>query len=208
MNVFYEKKMDNALRFGDVLHGYILASPNIKAPNKIDNYNIDINLPSFCVVLSPCCSIGNRMISLSPLIKLEKNFFNNPYLAEDMTRINREMNPEQTLPPLVWEKLLPEEKQKRLARGTGYAFVELFIYDRNEYFTSYNLGKEGGIETNYHMIDFRNIHKICCEKIINPQNAPLETKVLQLSIQARAELRDKISFYYGRVPDEDKILED
>ena len=58
------------------------------------------------------------------------------------------------------------------------------------------------------MIDFRNTYKLNYEKINPPKDAPLESKCLQLSIQARSELRDKIAWYYGRVPEEDKILED
>ena len=58
------------------------------------------------------------------------------------------------------------------------------------------------------MIDFRNIYKLSCEKIITPKDAPLESKCLQLSIQARSDLRTKIADYYARVPKEDEILED
>jgi hypothetical protein len=58
------------------------------------------------------------------------------------------------------------------------------------------------------MIDFANIQKVNCNKIITPENAPLDTKCLQLSIQSRSELRNKISNYYSRKPIEDKILED
>jgi hypothetical protein len=64
------------------------------------------------------------------------------------------------------------------------------------------------IETNYYMIDFRNTSKLNCERIINPKDAPLESKCLQLSIQARSELRDKIAYYYARIPKEDKIFQD
>ena len=79
--------MDDMLRFGDVLKGYTLAASNIEEPNLNVNFTVDINLPPYCVVLSPCCSIGERTISLSPLIELRGSFFDNPYLNEDVTRI-------------------------------------------------------------------------------------------------------------------------
>lgn len=94
--MFYEGTIDKALRFGDVLEGYVSVTPKINNPffNKGDyNYHIDIALPSFSVVLSPCCSIGEQKISLTPLIEIRKTFFSNPYFAQDLTRINRRMKP-------------------------------------------------------------------------------------------------------------------
>lgn len=208
--MFYQEEMDKAFRFGDVLKGFIFTAPNIKGPNLLKNYKIDINLPTYCVVLSPCCSIGKKVISLSPLIEMLSSFFDNPYFAEDLTRINREMEPQQSVSPYVWDKFPSEEKQKRLMGGRGYASIEVFIYEQHSMFPRYTVHRQRGdnMETNYYMIDFRNTYKINCEKIITPKDAPLDSKCLQLSIQARSELRDKISYYYGRTPEEDKILED
>ena len=84
MNMFYEKDIGNALRFGDVLRGYIAITPNIKSPLLMpsalnEGYNIDINLPIFSAIISPCCSIGDNTISLTPLIEVRNAFFNNPY---------------------------------------------------------------------------------------------------------------------------------
>lgn len=207
--MFYEKEMDEALRFGDVLKGFILAASNIEEPNSREGFAIDVDLPLYCVVLSPCCSIGHKKISLTPLIKVRRSFFDNPYFEEDLTRINRKMEPQQAVAPYIWDKFPPEEKQKRLEEGLGYPFLELFIYEKHDLFTEYLLhGRKGNIVTKYYMIDFTNIQKVNCDKIITPENAPLETKCLQLSVQSRSELRDKISYYYSRVPKEDKILED
>ena len=69
-----------------------------------------------------------------------------------------------------------------------------------------SMKQEENIQTNYYMIDFRNTYKLYYDKI--KSKASLESKCLQLSLQARAELRDKISYYYGRAPKEDIILED
>jgi len=214
--MFYEERMDNVLRFGDILRGYIAITPRIKVPflevsSLNEGYNIDVNLPIFSVVLSPSCSIGHAIISLTPLIKVRNTFFDNPYFAEDLTRINPKMEPQQAVPPHVWNKFPPEEKQKRLEEGYGYAFVELFVYEKNDLFPIYTVhrkGKQEDIKTSYYMIDFRNTYKLNYEKIKTPEDAPLESKCLQLSIQARSELRDKIAYYYARVPKEEKILED
>jgi len=217
--MFYEKDIDNnALRFGDVLRGYIAVTPNIKSPisrpsDLNESYNIDINLPIFSVIISPCCSIGkDNIISLTPLIKVRDIFFNNPYFKEDLTRINREMEPQQAIPPTRWNSLPPEEKQKNIQDagedGKTYAFLHIFIYKGCELFLKYPVKMKQGenVETNYYMIDFRNTYKLYYNKI--KSEASLESKCLQLSLQARAELRDKISNYYGRAPKEDIILED
>ena len=216
--MFYEKNIDSALRFGDVLRGYIAITPNIESPILTqsalnEGYNIDINLPIFSVIISPCCSIGYDIISLTPLIEVRNTFFKNPHFTEDLTRINREMKPELAVPPNVWGTLSLEEKEKRLQEGKegkGYAFLENFIYEECNLFPKYTVDIRQGenIETNYYMIDFRNTYKLYCDKIKSPKEAPLESKCLQLSLQTRAELRDKISYYYARVPGEDKALED
>lgn len=204
--MFYYGKLDNALRFGDILKGYVLVSSDIKDPKFINEYVINVNVPSFSVIISPCCSIGDKSISLTPLIKVRKTFFDNPYLSNDLTRINRKMKPEEAFPPHVWEGFPPEEKDKRLNEGEGYAFLDCFIYDKNEIFPEYTINRrEGNFNTNYYMIDFRNIYKINCDKIINATNSPLENKCLQLSIQTRDELRNKLSYYYWRPPKEDLI---
>lgn len=159
--MFYKQTMDDMLRFGDVLKGYTLAASNIEEPNLSKNYIVDINLPSYCVVLSPCCSIGEKTISLSPLIELRGSFFDNPYLNEDITRINLKMQAEQSVIPNIWKKLTTEEKQKRLNVGYAYGFVDFFVYEKNDLFLRYTVNrKDENIETNYYMIDFRNIYKL------------------------------------------------
>lgn len=216
--MFYEKDIDNALRFGDVLRGYITVTPNIKSPILMPSdlnkgYNIDINLPMFSVIISPCCSIGkDNIIAFTPLIEVRNTFFNNPYFKEDLTRINRKMEPQLALPPNKWNSLPPEGKQKHFQDagkdGKIYTFLHIFIYEGCDLFLKYPVNMKQGenVQTNYYMIDFRNTYKLYSDKI--KSKAPLKSRCLQLSRQARAELRDKISYYYARVPKEDEVLED
>lgn len=211
--MFYQKEVDQALRFGDVLRGYISATPHIKEPfikepiwpALNEGYNININLPTFTVVLSPCCSIGEKTIALSPLMKLRSDFFKNSYFAEDFTRINRKIQPQKTVSPDKWEEFSLKEKQRRLKEGETYGLLNLFIYEKHDLFRKYKLR---GQEINYYMVDFRNTYKLNCENIRTPQKSPLDSKCLQLSTEARSQLQDKIAFYYTRTPEEDGILED
>ena len=213
--MFYAKKMDNILRFGDVVRGYVLPNTTIKEPilslkSESHNYAIDIEMP-YSVVLTPCCSIGESTISLTPLIEVRSSFFKNPYYAEDLTRVNRMMKPQQSLSPDEWGKFSLEEQQRRLAVETTYAHPNLFVYDENEIFKEYTLRQR---KIRYYMINFKNSYTIKCAMIkrpedLKPEDAPIiESKVLQLSIQARSELRDKIAYYYSRIPEEDEILAD
>jgi len=210
--MFYAEKMSEALRFGDVLRGYFSTTPVIEEPalkEPIKRYNIDVDLPVFSVVMDPCCQIGHKTISLTPLIQIRPSFFGNPYLAEDLTRINRKMDPQQAVPPHAWAKMSSEEKRKRLEVGREYAFVSLFVYEKHGLLPEYTIHRKGkDIEINYYMINFRDTHKLCCDKIITPTEAPLESKVLELSLQTRSELREKVASYYASVPPEDKVLED
>ena len=210
--MFYTEEKSVALRFGDVLRGYFSTTPVIEEPalkGPIRTYNIDVSFPLFSVVMDPCCEIGKKMISLTPLTPIRGSFFANPYLAEELTRVNRKMLPQQAIPPQAWEQLSPEQKQERLAVGLEYAFVGLFVYEHHNLLPKYGVHRRGGpIETNYYMIDFRNIFRLYCDKIISPEDAPLESKVLELSIETRKELRGKVASYYGRVPTEDKVEED
>lgn len=210
--MFYEEEPQKVLRFGDVLQGYLLCTPVIQEPmvkKSICGCHIDVDLPKYTVVMDPCCRTRHKMISLSPLIRIWGTFFNNPYLAEDLTRMNREMEPRETVPSIKWKSFPEEEKQKRLGVGRSFAFENLFVFAPHPLLPKYIISrKEDDIETNYYMVDFRNTYKLCCDKINSPTDAPLESKILQLSYVTRSELRDKISAYYGKVPAEDKVLED
>lgn len=205
--VFYQKINDPALRFGDVLRGYVAAIPRIQEPTLSNQRHhevcdIKVSYPEFVIIMSPCCSIKEKIICLAPLIPVNKQFFRNPYLAKDLTRINRKMYPEQAWIPEQWEKLPEVKKEEERLKDLSYAFLSLFVYDHHSIFPEYTF--KDGAQTGYYMIDFRMIYSLNCDKIINPNQAPLETKCLQLSIKTRAELRDKISYFFGRTPEEDK----
>jgi len=199
--------MDAALRFGDVVKGFLLVTPHLRAPvlsATHADYQIDVSLPGLCVVLTPCCSIGENALSLAPLQQVRRTFFKNPYFAQDLTRINRRMAPEETLPSAEWASLSAEEKQRRQKEGLAYAFTDLFVYEGHPMFPEYEIRTPIGCRpTRCHIIDFRSAFRIYCEGIRSASKAPLEAKCLQLTIQTRQELRDKIVHYYGRLPDED-----
>lgn len=208
---FYSDSLDRRFRFGDIIKGFAAATPVINnpplAPENI-NFQIEIVRSGFYSILSPCCSINDKVVVLCPLIQLRSAFLTNPYLVEDFTRINRPMTPEQAVPPSQWERLPPPEKEKRKDVGFRFAFVEQFVFDEHPFFPQYFLSARLGekMEIRMHMVDFRHSFSVRCDKITN-NSSPFENiKLLQLSIEARAELRNKMASFYSRVPEEDSVL--
>jgi len=209
--MFYHESVDARLRFGDVLKGFTFATPLIENPFSeiIRNYKIDVCHPSFCVVISPCCSIEDEIVSLCPLVKLFPGFFGNPHFAEDLTRINRIMDPENAVSPKAWMQMSDDEKGKRLAEGKKYALLNFFMYEHNDIFEEYTVSmpKVVDLKTKYYMIDFKSIYKISCNALKSGNKLKIvESKCLQLSKKTRDELRKKLSHYFGRTPLEDEDL--
>jgi len=211
VDYFYEAKPSGKLRFGDVIKGCISYTTSIDKINELDfnkNYKINVNLTNYSVVLTPCCTIDNKdkLLVITPLTKVKNSFYKNPYFFENLTNINRVMEPSKTVAPNVWERLPEVEKIKRLEEGNVYGLLEYFIYPQNDYFTEYEVSMKDmkNFSTKYYMIDFKQCYKVRCENI----NKVWNLKVLELTIKARGELRDKIAYYYGRPPKEDLILED
>lgn len=212
--MFYSSKRDNCLRFGDVVRGFVSTRPTIKEPvlsyvQVSRDYSVSIEIPMFSVVLTPCCSIEDSLICLTPLIQLKPSFMKNPYFVEDFTIINGEIKPQKCYAPEDWDKKSLEEKEEILASSKPYTLLSMFVYEGNRIFPPYKLRSQ---EINYYMIDFRNVSTLKCEKIKRCDKMSgedmkiLDTKCLQLSDTAREELREKMAFYYGRPAEEEVIM--
>ena len=131
--MFYERNPDNALRFGDVVKGFVLTCSDIESPlsSSVEHdYRVKVSCPAFSIVLSPCCSIGHKTIALAPLQRIPASFLSNPYWVDDFARINRPMELEKAVPPDAWRQMPPEEKQRRRDSWhvDSYALAEHFIY--------------------------------------------------------------------------------
>lgn len=203
--MFYQETPDATFRFGDVLFGYPFASSLIKGPviDGISETNLTVQFPKFLAVLTPCCTIRHGRLSLAPLIPIRPSFLRNEFWAEDLTRINREMDPKDKIPAAAWEAKSEAQKREWLEPGPGYVLEGLFVYERSEKLPKYVLERrEGNIEQDTYMIDFGQVHQVHCESVTSG-GVPLESKVLQLTIETRDDLRKKIVEYYGRIPDED-----
>lgn len=136
------------MRFGDVLVGFISTAPNIAKPlypqpNVNDPFSIDVYLPRYCAIMDPCCQIGKKTILLTPLIPIPDQFWDSPYIIEDVSRINREGTHEKGfMHPEQWNKLSEEEKISALNSSPRYGLNNYFVYIGNEYLERYFVSKK------------------------------------------------------------------
>lgn len=208
MDGFYTAQPDDALRFGDVVKGFLLSATDMEKPHPNgppNRYNIKVLFPDLAVILTPCCSIGDKKLALAPLDKVNPRFFENPFFEEDLTRINREMDPDKTVSPQVWQRMAEEEKKRRLSERKGYALIHYFIYAPASCLPQYRPSTKDHREIAHYMVDFRKVHHIQCPQVNSAKDSPFQTKVLQLSRDTREDLRLKLSSYFSRVPDEDQV---
>ncbi|MGC8494416.1 MAG: hypothetical protein ACP5SH_22060 [Syntrophobacteraceae bacterium] len=199
-------QMDKTLRFGDIIRGFPICYSVIDAPSNESPFNISVLAPTNAVVLSPCCSIEDKVLAIAPLKRLENKIFANPYLADDPTRINIPIAAEKSVPPQQWDKMDSERKANMVEQGEIYVFLDKFVYAPHDLFDEYPIHrKEAQFKTRCYVVDFRDSIKISCERI-NRVYAPGEAKVLQLSAETRDLMRRKIGHFYQRRPAEDAAL--
>lgn len=166
---------------------------------------IHLSQPKHFAVMTPCCSIEMKSIALAPLEQLRVTFLSYPQLWENMTAINSRMPPEQAVPPKQWEKFDTKQQSEIVARGLSWVFIDTFIYEEHGFFEPYTIkkSKEVSREFRCRQIDFKKIFRVDCSQIDRNRDAPAGVKVLQLTDVVRAQLRDKLAFFFGRPPDED-----
>jgi len=212
MFFYKEKDPDPELRFGDIVKGFVITVPDMPptvSGLQPQEYKVTVFQPPLAVVLTPCCSIGEKTLMLTPLVEIRRDWIKNPYFCDDFTNINRPMLPQQAVVPQDWEKMSDEEKRRRLDRskpGGAYVHLDLFVYAPHPHLGTYEKTLYGEKKTIGHrMIDFRRMHNINCSEVINPENTPKRAKLLELSVEARDQLRLKLLQYFQRKPTEDMI---
>ena len=204
---YYSDANSGVFRMGDIVRGFVLGAARQKKPDQNPrDYQVSLCNPDFSVILTPCCSIGDKTLALAPLLHVNPTWLENPYFKKDLTNINREMQPEQAVSQKVWERLGDQERKQRLQSGKANAFLEWFVYPPHQVIGKYKLkSQKEEIEMGYYAVDFRLTFRVECEAVANTKQVPIDAKVLELSIEARNELRLKLSSYFGRVPNEDVI---
>ena len=211
MSDFYNETPDKTLRFGDVISGFQIAVPqaNDPCPIKHNDWIIKVSRPSYAVVMTPCCSIENESVSLAPLFNIRPAFLKNDFFKEDLTRINDVVPGEHSVSSHVWKHSLPPERQQALlSQKPSYVSVECFIYASHDLLEEYvlNTKEHGKVNLKHYMVDFKTIYRVECDKIKRDRDAPKGIKLLELTVQTRQLLRNKLVQYYSREADEDRLL--
>jgi hypothetical protein len=204
----YTDSPSRILRFGDVVTGFQTAAVRIDSPDtstKSLDLHIHVSQPKYFAVMTPCCSIEMQSLSLAPLDELWNGFLALPNLWDDLGSINSPMPAERAVPPAKWQHLDATQKSRIIARGTEYVLVNCFIYEPHDLFETYTLkkGKDLSREFRHRLVDFKKIFRVDCSQINRDHDAPAGIKVLQLTEPIRAQLRDKLAYFFGRPPDED-----
>ena len=203
--MFYEEDFDEDLRFGDIVKDIFVYPFSYDKFNTPSNVKINIKKEKYCIILTPCCSIAKTKILVAPLTPVLYKLTHNEYFREDMTNVNRKMNPEQSVSKSTWGIMPAAEKEKLIAEGYGYSFLNLFIYDKNDIFDEITFNDKilGEYKTRCRMIDFGDIYQVACKEIESASKYPKDLKILELTAEYRKELRDKLAHYYGRPAPED-----
>lgn len=230
----YNSTIDEQLRFGDVVKGYLCAIPKVDKPfidTNAESYTIKIDKPLFSVMLDPCCEVGSGIISLVPLEEVNSRLWDIAYLANDMTLLNAPDNAKNLMHPSTWNKQSDAEKKDALREGDKFGHTPFFVYPANPLFPEYTITRDNRyteindpvsqlpkyevrkekvlFATRHRMINFKNIYQVHCDKIVGADK-PLDevirqSIVLQLSIKTRNQLREKLSNYFRKRPEEDEI---
>ena len=194
--MFYEDAIENNLRFGDVVKGFVSLIPKLNKP--FGNMSIEIQNPQFSVVLDPCCEIGKGTVLLSPLEEISQQLLDIPILSVDITGknlilINKEQQAKDHFYPTEWNSLSAESKKDLLGDKPEFVWKSLFVYEGNHYFPTYTVKRkkkyrqvfdsETGLpkyeevaepvtlSISHRMMNFKAIYRVKCEDITSSQKA-------------------------------------
>lgn len=186
--------------------GFQLAALYMNSPHRSATLDLQIHLsqPRYFAVMTPCCSIEMKSIALAPLDELSSEFLSLPQLWDDLTSVNRQMQAERAVPPKKWEHLDATKRSEILAKGMRYVLLDYFIYDVHVFFEAYPLKRnKESRDFRHRLVNFKKIFRVDCSQIDRDHDAPAGVKLLQLTDDVRGQLRDKLAYFFGRVPDED-----
>lgn len=199
------------------------------------DHDINIKIENLLVVVDPCCAIEKGSLSLTPLVQIDPIMMDSPYFSENLLRINELQPPHRSIHPIVWNKYSEKEKIDIINDDPRYPYTNYFIYELNNDLLEYKIKKKRkfiykidpktdlpfyeeeklppenqDVLIKYYMIDFKKIFHVLCPKIKNVRAVPLDeeikrSKLYELSIDARKQLRDKIASYFGTDPMEDIV---
>lgn len=194
---------------GDIIEDFHEVIPHY---DKNNEFSIKISNIEMFVILTPCCSIEHKEAIIVPLKKINEKLIVSEFLRDNLLLVNMPINKKISMGEQAYNKTLekmPLEEQILFRNiNVSYEFCDYFVFDGNDKFKEYSLERKRGkddiisITTRCHMISFKDAMRV--NSSIFERNGTCN-KILELTPVTRKTLRDKLVFFYSRVPDEDKI---
>lgn len=160
--------------------------------------------------MTHCCSIGKGNLALAPLQKIHHKIDIlrlNSDIYSNFTALNRKIEKKKLIPKKNLDNIPPEKKTEIEMEGKGWHHIDKIFYDSNDLFTPYEikLNDDEIIKTASYIVDFSDIYNVKCSKIQknNIDKKILKSKYLELTDNAREEIKENIAMYFSRPAEED-----
>jgi len=202
---FYAAMPSPGLRQGDIVLGLPILEPTKRgAPIALveHDYQVEVRV-CHCAVITPCCSIEDGQIVLSPLRQLTGKISKHEVFGPEPLRINGRVSPEESTGPAKWAELSADEQTRRQAEGNAYVWLYVFVYDEHPLLPPYSLR---GRETSAYHVDFRSTFSVKWDRIRRDEATASAIKVAELAVESRKMFRDKLAYFFGRAPAEDSAV--
>jgi hypothetical protein len=202
---FYLDAPSKELRFGDVVTGFQHPTVRIDTPDKSLDLTISVMRPQYFAVMTPCCAIEKNSISLAPLEQVQTAIvIKHPRLRNNLSLINVPFPPKEGLTEEQVGKMDADKQAEVMSESAKYTYLQCFIYEQNGFFPPYDVKRNNQpvATLEYRMVDFKSIFRVECSLIEREQEIPTGVKISELTVETRAQLRDKLTFYFGRNADD------
>jgi hypothetical protein len=201
---FYLDPPTKELRFGDVVTGFQHPTVRIDAPDSALDLRISVTRPQYFAVMTPCCNIELKSFSLAPLESIRDAILRRPRLLENLSLINAQFPPKDGFTPEEIAKMDVEKQAELVSQAATYSYLDCFVYEPNGFFPPYEVkrNKQNWPNLRHRMVDFKSIFRVDCSLIEREQEMPSGVKISELTVETRAQLRDKLTNYFGRNADE------
>jgi hypothetical protein len=203
---FYLDPPTKELRFGDIVTGFQHPTVRIDTPDSSVDLRITVSKPQYFVVMTPCCDIELQAFSLAPLEQVRDAIVKRPRLRENLLMVNVKFKPKDGFAQEEIERMDGPKQAELAAAPEAYSYQDCFIYEPNGLFAPYEVKRKGQTVASlqHRMVDFKRIFRVDCSMIERAQELPAGIKISELSVETRAQLREKVAYYFGRPATEDE----
>jgi hypothetical protein len=194
----------NELRFGDVVTGFQHPIVRIDTPDSELDLHISVTRPQYFAVMTPCCNIELKSFSLAPLESVRDAILKRSRLLENLSLVNVQFPPKDGFTPEEIAKMDGDKQAELVSQAATYSYLDCFVYEPNGFFPTYEVrrSKQTWPNLQHRMVDFKSIFRVDCSLIVREQEMPTGIKISELTVETRAQLRDKLTYYFGRNADE------